>query len=155
MSTTFTVDGRYYTFFPATMNGVDVIGVRWVYHGESFCEWSAEAMMPQTQDEAEIALTHYPWAIVEAIDDFEEGDRMKGAPITVSTLATWLEMFRDWVGTPSEELLEDGGTVIDHLLTEYADPASPRYSPIVSRQRLEAVFPETWQQAWDLFDARG
>jgi len=69
-------------------------------------------------------------------------------------LAQMLEMFRDWIGTPSEELLEDGGTVIDHLLTEYGDPASSRYDPSVTRTTLERLSPAVWETAWDLFDRK-
>ena len=50
--------------------------------------------------------------------------------------------FGDWVGTPSEELLEDGGLIIDHLTDNgYHD-----------RDVLESIPSERWTMAWEYFD---
>lgn len=50
--------------------------------------------------------------------------------------------FEAWVGTPSEELLEDGGHVIDHLTDDgYHD-----------RDVLESIPEERWVMAWEYFD---
>ncbi|EJY54979.1 ComF family protein [Alicyclobacillus hesperidum URH17-3-68] len=61
-------------------------------------------------------------------------------------LATVLvQQFGSWVGTPSEELLEDGGTVIDNLLT--AGNGVP--DDIVDH--IHDIPETTWSQAWDIF----
>lgn len=74
---TFTVKEQDYSFFPATMNGVDVVGVRYTRNGESFAEWSAVASMPQNEEEAEVMLTQFGWEIVDAQAAFYESDRCR------------------------------------------------------------------------------
>lgn len=55
-----------------------------------------------------------------------------------------LARFRDWVNTPSEELLEDGGHVIDHLTDDgYYD-----------RTILESIPDERWAMAWEYFEKK-
>ncbi|RNB59514.1 hypothetical protein EDM57_05070 [Brevibacillus gelatini] len=50
--------------------------------------------------------------------------------------------FADWVGTPSEKLLEDGEHVIDHLTDDgYHD-----------RDALKNIPVERWAMAWEYFD---
>jgi len=66
--------------------------------------------------------------------------------ITTKELAEELiKKFSSWVGTPSEELLEDGGTVIDHLTD-----AGRRYD----RGTLEAIPDDVWEKAWEIFDQK-
>lgn len=74
---TFTINDMDYTFFPATMDGMPVIGFRHVQNGESFCEWSAEASMPTNEEEAETMLTQCGWEIVDAQADFYESERCR------------------------------------------------------------------------------
>ena len=69
---TFTINELDYTFSPATMNGVPVIGVSYTRNGESFAEWSAEASLPTTAAEADAMLTQCAWEIVSNTDDFQE-----------------------------------------------------------------------------------
>ena len=69
---TFTINELDYTFSPATMNRVPVIGVSYTRNGESFAEWSAEASLPTTTAEAEAMLTQCAWALVNDTDDFQE-----------------------------------------------------------------------------------
>lgn len=56
--------------------------------------------------------------------------------------AVLVAKFADWVGTPSEELLEDGGHVIDHLTDDGRQ----------DREVLEALPQVRWAMAWDYFD---
>ncbi len=56
-----------------------------------------------------------------------------------------LSYFGPWVGTPSEELLEDGGTVIDHLLT-----AGNRVPDDIV-ENIYDIPESTWSEAWDFF----
>ncbi len=73
MRTQFTIDGIEYTFFPATMNGVEVIGISYTQNGESFGYWSAEpARLPEDSEEAATMLTNVGWDIVNASDNFQE-----------------------------------------------------------------------------------
>lgn len=55
-----------------------------------------------------------------------------------------VNVFGTWVGTPSEELLEDGGAVIDHL-----SDAGRTYG----RDELESIDPDVWEDAWKIFNA--
>lgn len=49
--------------------------------------------------------------------------------------------FGSWVGTPSEDLLEDGGHVIDHLTDDgYYD-----------RDVLNSIPADRWEKAWEYF----
>lgn len=69
---TFTIKEQDYSFFPATMNGMPVIGVSYTRNGESFAEWSAEAWVPVDAQEAAALLTNVGWNIVSSDDDFQE-----------------------------------------------------------------------------------
>ncbi len=71
---TFTINEIDYTFYHATMNGMPVISVSYTCNGESFAEWSAEAGMPKSTDEAKIMLTQFGWEIINSSDDFREGN---------------------------------------------------------------------------------
>lgn len=65
--------------------------------------------------------------------------------ITANKLAEELLLvFGTWVGTPSEELLENGGHVIDHLCT-----VGNKYG----RDELEALPQSVWEEAWSIFDS--
>ena len=59
--------------------------------------------------------------------------------------------FGSWVGTPSEELLEDGGTVIDHLAGAEVGITGVMVS--YSRDELDAVSERQWATACETFDA--
>ncbi|WDL99765.1 hypothetical protein [Alicyclobacillus sp. ALC3] len=50
-----------------------------------------------------------------------------------------VRVFGMWVGTPSEELLEDSGTVLDWMRNE-------------TTLDVEAISQQTWDAAWELFD---
>lgn len=64
-SQTFRINGIDYTFTEERLQGVEVVVVRYTQNGESFADWSAEAPMPATQEEAEVALTELGWATME------------------------------------------------------------------------------------------
>lgn len=52
-----------------------------------------------------------------------------------------IDVFENWVGTESESLLEDGGTVIDHLNnSDYGDID------------FKDIPNDIWVKAWDIFD---
>lgn len=67
---TFTVDDQAYTFYPATINGVEVIGLTYTRHGESVTEWSAEAELPRTTEEAVQLLINCTWQILDFHEDW-------------------------------------------------------------------------------------
>lgn len=69
---TFTIDDEDYTFFPATMDGMPVIGVRYTRNGEGFTDWSAESWLPRNAEEAKQVLFHLGWEIVDSQADFQE-----------------------------------------------------------------------------------
>ncbi len=58
---TFTVDSREYTFIPGRRSGVPIVEVHWTDRGESFGEWSADAPMPSTEEEAADVLHTCGW----------------------------------------------------------------------------------------------
>lgn len=53
-----------------------------------------------------------------------------------------VETFKDWIDTPSEELLSDGGLVIDHLVENW---------PYL-RETFEIIPDKCWEAAWCYFD---
>lgn len=64
--------------------------------------------------------------------------------ISMDILANELiTVFSSWVGTPSEELLEDGGTVIDYLKS---------HSNTLRGIDLNRLSEDMWMDAWDKFD---
>ena len=59
----------------------------------------------------------------------------------VKLAAALLDVFKAYVGTPTEKLLEDGGWVIDELKNE-------GYGYI----NFDAISKQTWEKAWEIFD---
>lgn len=78
------------------------------------------------------------------IEGYMEGENMEKSRVLVDLLShEMINIFGGWVGTPSEELLEDDGTVIDWIRND---------SEALQGVDLSDIPQEYWDAAWDIFD---